>query len=370
MSQVRVNIRSLLNTAAVREEVRHGRKVMVVPSATLPDNIIMNGIRYPAEEIGKSYLTLNRTPAPCGHPMLNGQYASAFDPEASNHVSIGAWNENARRESGRVLLDKVIDIEVANQSEKGRAVLAAIKEGKPVHTSTGLNCEISKDETGAAEFVATNMKFDHDAILLNEPGAATPDEGVGMLVNGETIRVINSAIEWADRDLDYALGAVVEALDRREKAGFVDAMKARLLKTLGDALGFQMNKGDDPMDATEKKQIADLETKLADLQANQEKAAAALAETVTNTVTAALKPLLDAEAARVANAKAAEEAELADLRAKIVKANVMDEAGAGELTLNSARALIKSSVPETALGLNGAPITNAKDAFQPPKGDK
>ena len=44
--QVRVNIRCLANTAAIRREKRNGRDVIVVPSATMPDDVIMNGIRY------------------------------------------------------------------------------------------------------------------------------------------------------------------------------------------------------------------------------------------------------------------------------------------------------------------------------------
>lgn len=121
--RVRVNVRTLANTAAVRREKRNGRDVVIVPSATLPDDVVMNGIQYPADEIEKSYRTLNRTPAPAGHPLINGQFVSASDPEGINIAWIGAWNENVRRENGRVFLDKVIDVARASQSDEGRAVL-------------------------------------------------------------------------------------------------------------------------------------------------------------------------------------------------------------------------------------------------------
>ena len=109
-----------------------------MPSATLPDDVVMNDILYPAAEIAKSFKTLERTPAPLGHPSVNGKFLSARDPEGLNQGWIGAWNENVRQEGGRVLLDKVIDVERANQSEGGKRVLAAIDAGDPVHTSTGL----------------------------------------------------------------------------------------------------------------------------------------------------------------------------------------------------------------------------------------
>jgi hypothetical protein len=34
------------------------------------------------------------------------------------------------------------------------------------------------------------MQFDHIAILLDEPGAGTPDEGVGMFVNADGQRLM------------------------------------------------------------------------------------------------------------------------------------------------------------------------------------
>lgn len=136
--QVRVNIRTLANSAAIRREKRNGRDVIIVPSATLPDDVVMNDILYPAAEIAKSFKSLERTPAPLGHPSVNGKFLSARDPEGLNQGWIGAWNENVRQEGGRVLLDKVIDVAVANQSEGGKRVLAAIEAGDPVHTSTGL----------------------------------------------------------------------------------------------------------------------------------------------------------------------------------------------------------------------------------------
>src|SRR5687767_983730 len=135
MPQVRINITSVANAAKVRKEKRAGRDVIVVPSATLPDNVIMNGILYPADVIAASFGSLERTPAPLGHPKVNGKFISARDPEGINVGYIGAHNENVRREGGRVHMDKVIDVEVANRTDGGRKVLAAIEAGGPIHTS-------------------------------------------------------------------------------------------------------------------------------------------------------------------------------------------------------------------------------------------
>lgn len=200
MTQIRVNMKSTVANASIRRERdESGRQVIVVPSATLPDNVVMNGGLYPAEEIAKSYATLEGTPAPLGHPQIKGQYVNATHPSAINGFWIGAYNTNVRRENGRVLLDKVIDIEVAERTESGRRVIDAINAGQPIHTSTGLLCERVPAPKGAAGYtwIATNMVFDHDAILLDEPGAATPEQGVGMMVNGNAVEVITANVAEA-----------------------------------------------------------------------------------------------------------------------------------------------------------------------------
>lgn len=362
-NQVRVNVRSAANVKAVRKEKRNGRDVLVVPSATLPDDVVMNGIRYPADEISKSYKGLNRTPAPLGHPTVNGQFVSASDPEGINAGYIGAWNENARQVKGRVLLDKVIDIEVASRSEGGKAVLAAINAGDPIHTSTGLLCELDpvKGEEGIRAN-AKNIYWDHDAILLNEEGAATPDQGVGMLVNGKQIEVINSVIDDAERELDWAGMRLLEAADRLERATVWERMKAAILGALPAERETAQNAKEHDMTEAEKQQLADLSAKVNTISETVGKLD--IASAVTAAVNAAVKPLTDNLAEMQANAKAKDDAELAGHVAAIVKANILDEESAKDLTLNAARKLAEKAKPGKAAGLNGAPLTtNADDEF-------
>ena len=184
MSRIRVNVATPVATTTVRAEVRDGRNVLVVPSKTLPDNIVMNGVLYPADEIAKSFHTLEGTQAPFGHPQVDGQYVNALHPVALNSAHIGAHNENVRQVDGVVLLDKVIDVEVAERTEQGRRVLDAINKADPIHTSTGLTYDPETAPPGQPyHTIARNMIFDHDCILLDEPGAATPAQGVGMMVN-------------------------------------------------------------------------------------------------------------------------------------------------------------------------------------------
>lgn len=378
--QVRVNIRTNANVADVRREKRNGRDVVIVPSATLPDGVVMNGIMYPADEIEAAYKGLNRTPAPLGHPTINGKFVSARDPEGINRSHIGAWNENVRREGGRVLLDKVIDVEVANQTEGGKRVLAAIDKGDPIHTSTALLAKFEPAANDAGyKHIARAMVFDHDAILLNEPGAATPEQGVGMLVNAagdeEEIEVVNSVIEEADRDIDWALDSLARAIEKRQRAKPLAALKTAIIDAYEKLVGTERepsnNQKDDDMD---KVQFDELSARVNTLSeaVKPEALAAAMATAVTNAVATAMKPLIDAQETLVANQKAKDETELGELVEKIVKANVMDEATAKELTLNAARVLAKKAEPGKAAALNGAfsGSGDAKPAYKLPKGDE
>jgi hypothetical protein len=350
--QVRVNVRTN-SVSKPREEMRNGRKVIVVSSATMPDDVVMNDIRYPATEIEKSFATLNRAPAPLGHPMIGGMFVSARDPEAINANHVGAWNENVRREKGRVLLDKVIDVEVANRTEAGRGLMAAINEGKPIHTSTGLvaNLETAPENSGAKYF-AKNIIFDHDAILLNEKGAATPEQGVGMFVNstGETVDVVNSVLEdSAISDLEWAADMAVRAVEKLGRASLVERVATAIKKALtGEGGGTsELNNGESEMD---EKKFNDLSAKV-DAIADSMKGIDAL---VANAVAVAVKPLTDNLTAITAANAAKDAAELTELRAKIVKANLMSESTAGELTLNTARELAKKAEPGKAAAVMGA----------------
>ncbi|WP_292223898.1 hypothetical protein [Brevundimonas sp.] len=365
-----MNIRSVANAATIRREQRNGRDLIIVPSATLPDDVVMNGILYPADEIAKSFKGLERTPAPLGHPTLNGRFLSARDPEGLNAHYIGAWNENVRQEGGRVLLDKVIDVEVANRTEGGKSVLSAIEKGGPIHTSTGLLCrlEAANGQAGHSK-IARSMEFDHDAIMLDEQGAATPEQGVGMLVNAqgeqEEIEVINSALAEADRDLDWALESVARALEKRERAPLLDRMKTVLLQALGleGSPSEQLNK--DAEMTVSKEQLDALSAKVDALSESHASMVASHNEVVNS-----IKVMTDAHAQAVANQKAQDVAEHTDLVGKVVAANLLDEDTAKELTLNALRKLAPQATPGKAAALNAAyKPTGAKAEYQLPEGD-
>ncbi|WP_124047595.1 hypothetical protein [Escherichia coli] len=192
---MQVNITTKVNSQSIRRETYNGREHLVLPSYTLPANVVMNGGLYTQEQIDAHYKGLEGTLAPLGHPQVNGQFVSAFSPEGINAGHIGAWNRNVKKSGNRIYLEKWVDVARASESEGGKELLervAAIERGEdvpPIHTSVAafldqLEPNVQQRATGA-EWVADIHGMDHDAILLHEVGAATPEQGVGLMVNAD-----------------------------------------------------------------------------------------------------------------------------------------------------------------------------------------
>lgn len=353
MSRTRVNITTKVNSATIRREKLNGRDVIIVPSATLPDDVVMNGVLYPSDEIEKSYASLENTFAPLGHPDRNGQFLNAADPEAVNGFHIGAFNRNVRRDGGRVKIDKYIDVLFASNTEGGKRVLAAIEKGEPIHTSTGLYA-IMENANGDVPYnrIAREIIFDHDAILLDEEGAATPEQGVGMLVNAkgekEQIPVINSTLDdAADREIDWALTSLAQAVQRKKDVGMLEKLKTAILGLItGNERETPTNSKEAEMSEVKKE---DFDKLAGDFKTLSDSLPKLIGDAVAN----ATKSINEHVEALANSAKAKDEAELKELRGKIVAAGTLTEAAANALTLDVARELAPKE-PGAAAALNGA----------------
>jgi len=218
MKRSRVNVLSVVNSASnITTEIINGRPHIVVRGVTpIVDDIVMNGKLYTAAEIAKGYKTLERTPMPLGHPKVDGKHVSARDVQAVNEYHVGAWLQDVEHKDGKVSGDMYVDRRYAESTEKGQRLvnrlddMAARKNVEPIHISTGLLYSgiAANGESKGKKYreIVTNMMFDHVANLLDEPGAGTPEEGVGIFVNSDgseqELEVVNLAeAEMPDPDL-------------------------------------------------------------------------------------------------------------------------------------------------------------------------
>lgn len=197
MKRNRVNVLTVVNSASnITTETIDDKPHIVVRGITpVVDDIVMNRKLYPAAEIEKAYNTLERNPMPLGHPKVDGKHVSARDVRAVNEYHVGAWLQNVSHEGGKVTGDMYVNRQYAESSEKGKRLINRLDEmiagtnSEPIHISTGLLYSgiAANGESKGKKYneIATNMMFDHVAVLLDEPGAGTPSEGVGIFVNSE-----------------------------------------------------------------------------------------------------------------------------------------------------------------------------------------
>lgn len=182
----------------------------------MPDDIVMNRIMYPKEEIEASYRGLEGIPAPIGHPHdSDGNYVSASSEIGVNRFQHGAFVGKVERRKGRIYIETRINKRKASETQQGKRLLRSIDDimlgasSDPIHTSTGVylnsqvlpqtrTCERGKEY----DQIARNLVFDHNAILLDEEGAATPSDGVGMLVNKgkQDLQVMRVNCEFAQTE--------------------------------------------------------------------------------------------------------------------------------------------------------------------------
>jgi len=205
-----VDIRLSVNAANVSKA--DGRYVIkdVVHAV---DGIVLNQRLYTGNELSKSVAGLEGKPAPAGHPKdSKGRHISASNGEALAAAWIGAYCTNSRYEGGRALCDIVVNEAQAKAMPAGAEVLrrldAAIDgtDVTPIAVSSGLllrEVTANGESRGKAyRAVATDMEFDHLAILLDETPAGTPEEGIGMFVNsaGEEGKVEVAHLDCAPED--------------------------------------------------------------------------------------------------------------------------------------------------------------------------
>ena len=203
MKKIMIQCAIKINKSSIKRKNINGVEHIIVNGKTLPFDIVMNNGLYPEDEIKKSYKTLERTLAPVEHPTdQHGNYISASDPIAIHNFHAGAFCENVRIENDSVAHDFVINVVEAKKTDRGKRLLDRIEElennekPRPIHTSVGAFLEVEQIDSPRTNsmglkynWIARNIVYDHNAILLDSVGAATPAQGVGMAVNNEGHKV-------------------------------------------------------------------------------------------------------------------------------------------------------------------------------------
>ncbi len=265
-----------------------GKTITIRGVVPIVDDIVMNGGLYPASEIARTYSSLEGTIAPSGHPKdSDGNFISATEGEAMHKFYIGAYNRNVSYKDGKVELDVVINKAQMMAHPDGPELQRRIDnpDAGPIHVSTGLLLQREKiagnskgkDYTWKAHI----SKFDHNCLLLNEQGAATPEQGVGMWTNAEKTQFVVNHNEpekevipnWAEKLLTILANSVPTGYNNPQahivpnfKSHEVLEMKEEEVKALIAANADEMEgKMKDKLSPLEK-ELADAKAEIADLK--------------------------------------------------------------------------------------------------------
>lgn len=171
-------------TGAVRREYLNGREYLVAPVSMIVPGVL-NGSHgpglYTQEENAKSASLWNGAPITNGHPSdSQGNPISARDPSI---VELGKVHNTSS--NGKLTAEAWFD--VLNTRRVNSRILDRLHDGQPIELSTGLGLDkeqIAGEFNGKAyQFIARNYRPDHLAILTEDKGACSLEDGCGVLVN-------------------------------------------------------------------------------------------------------------------------------------------------------------------------------------------
>ena len=188
------------NLGESRRERLHGREYIVAPATLIVGDSVLNGsqgpLLYRSEEVAKDPWAWNGVPLVAWHPTKeqDGEVVnvSARDPEVLNEWGLGfLFNANADEGdlTGEAWFDvtnvKAVDLKLAKMGVE--PILPKLKTSEQIELSTGLfteNVPAPKDSVTANgdpyDAEATNFRPDHVAILPDEVGACSNEDGCGV----------------------------------------------------------------------------------------------------------------------------------------------------------------------------------------------
>lgn len=196
-----------LNTSAAYEAERNGRTHVVVPAITAQG--VMNRILYLPEELDAAIPTCNGRAVTVGHPKINGEYVASALPEVDTYGTFLSGFIQDAALAGNLWIDR----DFLEQHESGQEILDAINNEDPINVSWGFYIDIEpvRGSYNGREFdyIARNIRGEHVAMLPNEIGACSVDDGCGTSLtsndNGtqadnETLRAAQNGLNLLSSD--------------------------------------------------------------------------------------------------------------------------------------------------------------------------
>lgn len=172
-----------------RRVFKDGREYLVAPATLIVPGVLPGSkgpLNYSISEIRKNYTDWDYTPLVVYHPTQNGKNVSAKTKGVIERSGIGHVVKT--RADKKLTAEAWFD--VAHTRRVDNRVLEALESGRPVELSTGLFTDNVPAPAGSVDhrgrpydYEATNYVPDHIAILPDQIGACSIEDGCGVLVN-------------------------------------------------------------------------------------------------------------------------------------------------------------------------------------------
>lgn len=215
--------------ASTRLEVLEGKNYTVVPMVILTEGVHAGSqgpLFYPTEELSKTPAAWNHKPLVVYHPAKDGVGVSACDPEILNTRKIGLML-NTKFEGGRLKSEAWIDADRANEVDERIMVAVNAKEMMELSTGVFIDVEETAGDWNGESYagIARNYRPDHLALLPDQIGACSINDGAGLLRNQATgktsfrsgVLAALKKLGLVDNDLSYSTIQSLLASALREK---------------------------------------------------------------------------------------------------------------------------------------------------------
>lgn len=160
-----------------------GKEYLVGP-VVLAKVGVMNGLLMTHEEMTRNVQSWGDIGVPIAHPVDDkGNFITAKTPEVLEKFVVGRFL-NPYVEANKLKGEMWIDVEKAESTNDGKRLLEALKSSRKLEVSSGFFADIEEAQgqvDGTPFFgIWKNIVPDHAAILLDEIGACSCEDGCGF----------------------------------------------------------------------------------------------------------------------------------------------------------------------------------------------
>lgn len=182
-----------------REETLNGRNYLVTPMTMIVPGVLVGSkgrLFYPPEEVGKDPTPWNGIPITYYHPTKNGKPVSAKEVDENDIIGVVKKSTTSNNLRAEAWIDK------SKADLKDKRIVESIQNGTPMEISTGLYTDNFAAPAGSHwqgkkyDFIARNYRPDHLAILPDQKGACSVNDGCGLGINQDSTLIANDWAKW------------------------------------------------------------------------------------------------------------------------------------------------------------------------------